>query len=185
MKSNKFNGERFLYCSLCSLIMIPAIILSIVVIFQTHESLNCKIVEKKYTLVECGSIPYRWSVYIIARDDSGKETNVTFSTLTINKEWNFLDEAKEGDELYISFAEPDEENLVGLRTKDKIYYDVKQDRKENILGIVFFAFMAFIALFLEVGFIIVSKKIFDKSKRIVKRTDRPVTEDMFKESFFD
>ncbi len=100
-----------------------------------------------------------------------------------NKRNEFYDEIKKGDELYISFDEPDENSLVALRTKNKVYYDIKLYRTETVLAMVVCGLMGLIMLFAEIAFLIGSKKAF-KKERITKRTDRPVTEDMFKDSFW-
>ena len=181
MSDKKFSWAMFWACLFVLIVMIPISVFLIILACQYCGSLNNEITEKKFTYV--GTPNNGHYIYIIVSDDFGNEKEITFGTMFSNKRNELYDEIKKGDELYISFDEPDENSLVALRTKNKVYYDIKLYRTETILAMVVCGLMGLIMLFAEIAFLIGSKKAF-KKERITKRTDRPVTEDMFKDSFW-
>ncbi len=181
------NKQRLLYCFLLSLVMIPVMIFSSVGFVHTYQSYNSDVVEREFTYVGCDNQSTKYGLYLNVADNSGDEKEIVFSSNEFSNQWDFLDEVKVGEKVYISFAQSDtqESYVVGLRTDNKVYYSEETNKKEEIAMMIIYAVFALLSLLIEVVFIIVSKKIFRQKARIIKRTDRPVTEDMFKESFFE
>lgn len=181
------NKQRLIYCALVSLIMIPVMIFSSVGFVHTYQSYNSDMVEKEFTYLGCNNPSTKFGLYLNVADSSGYEKEVILSTNEFSSAWDFLDEVKVGEKIHISFAQSDtqENYIVGLRTDNKVYYSVETNKNEEFATMILYAVFALVSLLIEVVFIIVSKRIFRKKARIIKRTDRPVTEDMFKESFFE
>ena len=181
------NKERLLYCALVSLVMIPVMIFSAVGFVHTYSSYNSILIEKEFTYLGSNNPSTKYGLYLSVVDSSGYEKEVILSTNEFGSVWDFLDEVKVGEKIYISFAQSDtqESYVAGLRTNKKVYYNEEINKQEEIATMILYAGFAFISLLIEVIFIIVSKRIFRKKALIIKRTDRPATEDMFKESFFE
>ncbi len=179
----KNSLERFLFCLFISAVFIPAIILSGFAVYRNYKVLGSETVEEKYTYA---GVEYGMKLtpdMIILHDDFGNESEIAFNSFSSKTEDAFFNEIKNGDEVYASVSSVDKNELVGIRTRDKIYYDAELNKKERTATVIALIFVIVICLALEITFLIGSKKIF-KEERITKRTDRPVTEDMFKDSFW-
>lgn len=181
------NKQRLLYCVLVSLVMIPVFVFSCIGFVHNYQSYHTEIIEKEFTYLGCDTQSSRYGLYLKVKDDAGNIKEIIFSTNDFSSQWDFLDEVKVGEQICVFFSKSDTEEsyVAGLRTDNKVYYGEKANQKEDIAMMMLYAMFAFLSLVIEIVFLFGSKNIFKKKPRIVARTDRPVTEDMFKESFFE
>lgn len=186
----KIKKQRFIYCLFVSLVAIPAIIVFSIISYQFFNSYQSGIVEKSFVYEK--SIPYSFSrfsngVKIYAVDELGyaKELYYAYSL----SDDDVSEELKTGDKITVTFYNSDysddaaELNVLGIKTAQKTILDAELSVKSTLKNALLFAFFALFALVFEFLFFIFSKKIF-KDKQITKRTDRKVTDDLWKESLF-
>lgn len=187
----KSKNQRLVYCIFVSLIAIPAIIVFSIIFVQNFNSYQSGTVEKNFVYEK--STPYSLSrfsngVKIYAVDESG-------NTKKLYYEYSLSDDGvsgklKTGDKITVTFYNSDysdeatELNLLGIKTAHGVIFDADSTVKLTLKNSVLFAFLALFALVFEVLFLVFSKKIF-KDKRITKRTDRQVSDDLWKESLFE
>ena len=149
MNKKDFNTERLFYCFLVSLVMIPTFIFSSLGLIQTYQLYQDEILEKKYIFIECNDPSLKFGLYLSVQDEFGNREEIIFDTSLFYKQYLFLDEVKEGSEIYISFDKSNENYAIGLRTKNKVYYDVSTDRKEKVVLMIILILFAFFRYFLK------------------------------------
>ena len=185
------KNERFIYCMFVSLIAIPAIIVFSIISVQNFYSYQSGTVEKVFVYEK--STPYSLSrfsngVKICAVDESGyaKEFYYAYSL----SDDDVSEKLRKGDRITVTFYNSDysddavELNVLGIKTAQKIVLDADLSVKSTLKNALLFAFFALFALAFELLFLIFSKKVF-KDKQIIKRTDRQVSDDLWKESLFE
>ncbi len=185
------ENQRLVYCILVSLIAIPAIIVFSIIPVQNFNSYQSGTVEKDFIYEK--STPYSLSrfsngVKIYAVDESGNTKELYYGYSLSDDDAS--EKLKTGDEITVTFYNSDysdeatELNLLGIKMGQIVIFDAASTVKAKLKDSVLFAFFALFALIFEVLFLVFSKKIF-KDKRITKRTDRQVSDDLWKESLFE
>lgn len=187
----KSKNQRLVYCILVSLIAIPAIIVFSIIFVQNFNSYQSGTVEKNFVYEK--STPYSLSrfsngVKIYAVDESGNTKELYYGYSLSDDDVS--GQLKTGDKITVTFFNSDysdeatELNLLGIKTAYEVVFDADSTLKSTLKNSVLFGFFALFALVFEVLFLVFSKKIF-KDKRITKRTDRQVSDDLWKESLFE
>lgn len=188
----KNTTERLICCLLVSLVAIPGFIVFSVGFVQGVQDYRSGISEKEFIYEK--STPYSLSrfsngIKVYAVDESDNDVEIFYPSSFL-EDIELSDYLKTGDKITVSFFTADYADnatdfcSLGVKTTQSVICDTQASVKDYMSGICLYLFFALFSLAFEILFIVFSKKIF-KDKRITKRTDRPVTDDLFKESLFE
>lgn len=189
-----YNKERVVACMLVSLIAIPSFIIFSGLFVDGFKTYRSGITEEKYVYIGANFyVRSRFSsgFKIFVLDESNSEKVLFYSFSSATKDLDVSKILKSGEMITVSYfnADQEEENLdgmpiLGLKIGPKTLYETHLSVKSHLCSVAVFLFLALFSLVFELWFLKNSKNIF-KNKRITTRTDRPATEDLWKESWFE